>query len=53
MGLALLYAYRAQSPSAGPILISQAISQIQTGQVKTVTISGDQATLDLRDGTTR
>ena len=52
MGVALLYAYRAQSPSAGPILISQAISEIQTGQVKTVTISGDQATLELRDGVT-
>ena len=32
MGVALLYAYRAQSPSAAPVPISQAISQIQSGQ---------------------
>ena len=30
--------------------ISQAISEIQSGQVKVVAISGDQATLDLKDG---
>ena len=52
MGVALLYAYRAQSPSAAPVLISQAIAEIQSGQVKSVTISGDQATIDLKDGTT-
>ena len=50
MGVALLYAYRAQSPSAAPVPISQAISEIQSGQVKVVAISGDQATLDLKDG---
>ena len=52
MGVALLYAYRAQSPSAAPVLISQAIAEIQSGQVKSVSISGDQATIDLKDGTT-
>jgi cell division protease FtsH len=52
MGVALLYAYRAQSPSAAAVPISQAISEIQSGQVKSVTISGDQATIDLKDGTT-
>ena len=51
MGVALLYAYRAQSPSNTPVPISQAISQIQSGQVRAVAISGDQASLDLKDGT--
>ena len=52
MGLALLYAYRAQSPSAAPVLYSQAVAEIQTGQVKRVTISGDTATLDKVDSKT-
>jgi cell division protease FtsH len=52
MGVALLYAYRAQSPSASAVPISQAIAEIQRGEVKSVTISGDQATIDLKDGTT-
>ena len=52
MGVALLAAYRAQSPSAGPVPISQAISEIQSGQVKSVSINADQATIDLKDGQT-
>ena len=52
MGVALLYAYRAQSPAAGPVPISQAISEIQSGQVKSVSINADQAAIDLKDGTT-
>ena len=51
MGVALLYAYRAQSPSDTQVPISQAISEIQGGQVRSIAISGDQATLELRDGT--
>ena len=51
MGVALLYAYRAQSPSDTRVPISQAISEIQGGQVRAVAISADQATLELRDGT--
>ena len=51
LGVGLLYAYRAQSPSDTPVPISQAISEIQSGQVRAVAISGDQATLELRDGT--
>ena len=50
MGVALLYAYRAQSPSDTPVPISQAISEIQSGQVRAIAISGDQASLDLKDG---
>ena len=52
MGVALLYAYRAQSPASAPVPISQAISEIQSGQVKSVGISGDQAIIDLKDGQT-
>ncbi len=51
MGIALLYAYRAQSPSAAQVPMSQAIAEIQSGQVKAVAIAGDQTTLVLRDGT--
>ena len=51
LGVGLLYAYRAQSPSDTQVPISQAISEIQSGQVRAVAISGDQAALDLRDGT--
>jgi len=52
MGVALLYAYKAQSPSAAPVLYSQAVAEIQSGQVKRVTINGDTATLDKTDNTT-
>ena len=50
MGVALLYAYRAQSPSAGIVSYDKAISEIQSGQVKTVTLNADTATLDKIDG---
>ena len=49
MGVALLYAYRAQSPSAGPVTYDKAISEIQSGLVKAVTISGDAATIEKLD----
>src|SRR5438309_4133547 len=51
MGVALLYAYRAQSPSTPSVPISQAVAEINGGQVKTVTLNGDQATIDKVDGT--
>ncbi len=53
MGVALLYAYRAQSPSAAVVPVSQAISEINAGSVKRVTITGDQAQLELNDNTTK
>jgi len=52
MGVALLYAYKAQSPSAAPVLYSQAVAEIQSGQVQRVTINGDTATLDKTDKST-
>ena len=50
MGVALLYAYRAQSPSAQIARYDQVVSEIQSGQVKSVAISGDTATIEKTDG---
>jgi cell division protease FtsH len=50
MGIALLYAYRAQTPTLERISYSQAIADIQAGKVKQVTISGDTATIQRTDG---
>src|SRR5712692_158780 len=44
MGIALLYAYRAQSPTTQVVSYDRAVSEIQSGQVTRVTISGDSAT---------
>jgi cell division protease FtsH len=55
MGVALLYAYRAQSPTAKDIALSgpdSAISRIYAGQVKTVTLNGNtKASIEMNDGT--
>jgi cell division protease FtsH len=49
MGLALLYAYRSQTPSVQTIEITKAIQEIQSGQVKKVTIitGSNKATIEL------
>ncbi|HEY8732040.1 MAG TPA: ATP-dependent zinc metalloprotease FtsH [Candidatus Limnocylindria bacterium] len=52
MGVALLYAYRAQSPSAVIVTYDKAVSEIQSGVVTKVTISGDAATLEKPDKST-
>ena len=46
MGLALLYAYRSQTPSVQTVVYSQALQEITSGQVKKVTITGNRATLE-------
>ncbi len=51
MGVALLYAYRTQTPPSKEILINEATGKIEAGQVKSVTLSGNKATIELRDGT--
>ena len=51
MGIALLYAYRAQSPSAVQVSYDRAVTEIQSGQVRLVTVNSDSATLDKADGT--
>jgi cell division protease FtsH len=50
MGVALLYAYQKQGPSTAVVSYDKAISEIQSGQVKTVTLNTDTATLDKIDG---
>ena len=55
--LALLYAYRAQTPVAAPtpavpsVSVSEAIEELRNGRVKTITFDGDLATVELADGT--
>ena len=49
MGLALLYAYRSQTPAVQSIEITKAIQEVQAGQVKKVTImtGANKATIEL------
>ena len=49
MGIALLYAYRAQTPTLQQITYSQAVADIQAGRVTRVTINGDTATIEKAD----
>jgi hypothetical protein len=49
MGLALLYAYRSQAPAIQNVAYSQAIEEINAGQVKKITIVGGRATLELQN----
>jgi len=51
MGVALLYAYRAQSPSAAVITVTAAVDEIQSGQVSKIAIQGSTAAIDLKNGT--
>ena len=50
LGLGLLYAYRSQAPSIQAVPMTQAIQEINSGQVVKVTIVANKATLDLRTG---
>ncbi|HUQ17159.1 MAG TPA: hypothetical protein VM070_05175, partial [Candidatus Saccharimonadales bacterium] len=50
MGIALLYAYKAQDRAASPTGYSAAIDEVNAGQVKEVSISGATATVTLNDG---
>src|SRR3989441_1847419 len=50
MGLALLYAYRSQTPSVPEVSITAAIQDIQAGKIKSVTVVANKATLDYRNG---
>ena len=49
MGVALLYAYKAQTPAAATVGYSAAIDEVNSGQVKEVSISGSTATVTLND----
>src|SRR3989442_6064555 len=51
MGLALLYAYRSQTPSMPIVAVSDVLREVNAGQVKKITIAGDKATIELiQDG---
>src|SRR5258708_13529910 len=52
MGVALLYASRAQSPSAAIVSYDKAITEIQSGQVKSIALSTGSATLVKTDNST-
>ena len=49
MGLALLYAYRSQTPSVPEVDISQAQQDVNAGRVKSVTIIANKATIQFKD----
>jgi len=52
LGLGLLYAYRSQTPAIQTVVLTQAIQEINSGQVKKVTIvsGANRATLELVNG---
>jgi hypothetical protein len=50
MGLALLYAYRSQTPAVASVPLSQAVQEVNAGQVMKVTFTGNKSTLELRSG---
>ena len=51
MGLALLYAYRSQTPAIQTVPVTRAVQDVQAGRVKTVTVITNRATVELSDGT--
>ncbi|OLC19077.1 MAG: hypothetical protein AUH33_06365 [Chloroflexi bacterium 13_1_40CM_68_21] len=53
MGLALLYAYRSQTPSAPQVSLTQAIQDVQAGKIRAVSVVGNRATLEFRNGIQR
>ena len=50
MGVALLYAYRDQSPATKEIPETEALSRVQRGEVTEIALAGNKATITLRDG---
>jgi hypothetical protein len=50
LGLSLLYAYRSQTPAIQSVPLSQAIQEVNSGQVRKVTILANRATLELASG---
>src|SRR5579859_6004066 len=50
LGVGLLYAYRAQSPAMRQISYTEAVTQIQNGQIQRVAIQGERARITRTDG---
>lgn len=53
LGIASLYAVRAQGPAQEPVAYQRVLSELQEGQVRSVVIEGDRATVTLADGHTQ
>ena len=51
MGLALLYAYRSQTPAVQTVPVTTAVQHVQANRVKTVTVQANRASVELTDGT--
>jgi cell division protease FtsH len=51
MGLALLYAYRSQTPAIQTVPVTTAVQHVQANRVKAVTVQANRATVELTDGT--
>ena len=49
LGLALLYAYRSQTPSVPQVDATQALRDVNAGRIRAVVIAGNRATLEFRD----
>jgi ATP-dependent Zn protease len=49
LGLALLYAYRSQTPSTPQVSVTQALGDINAGRIRAVVVAGNRATLEFRD----
>jgi len=50
IGIAMLYAYRSETPSVPNVALTQAIQDVQSGNIQAVAIVGNRATLTFRDG---
>jgi cell division protease FtsH len=51
MGLALLYAYRSQTPAVQTASMTEGVQLVQAGRVKTVSVVANKATIELTDQT--
>jgi hypothetical protein len=49
LGLALLYAYRSQTPSIPQVDVTQALRDVNAGRIKAVVVAGNKATFEFRD----
>ncbi len=53
LGIALLYAYRAETPAQEAVPYGRVLTELQEGQLRSVVIEGDRATVTLADGRTQ
>lgn len=53
LGISLLYAVRAQAPAPETVSYGRVLTELQEGQLRSVMIEGDRATVTLADGRTQ